>query len=181
MAAWATQGISKKKNKCRWFLFFYKKKADFHTFFLHGQRSVAESGPTPSPRSICFRYQPKLWLKISSILEFFHIFMYINIYIQCCFVLMILIKIVQLCEKVHHGRLCQGSAESNPDTRIERVRRGKECTNSMHEAVLENLGQTNEETNKVTYIWRCATGWPFNKCFKSFHKYIPLWLAIHLT
>ena len=32
--------------------FFFTKKNDFRAFFGHGQRSVAEPGPTPSPRSI---------------------------------------------------------------------------------------------------------------------------------
>ena len=31
---------------------FLRKKADFRRGFLHGQRSVAEPGPTPSPWSI---------------------------------------------------------------------------------------------------------------------------------
>ena len=31
---------------------FLPKKADFRAFFRHGQRSVAEPGPTPSPWSI---------------------------------------------------------------------------------------------------------------------------------
>ena len=32
--------------------FFNEKKADFRQFFLHGQRSVVEPRPTPSPWSI---------------------------------------------------------------------------------------------------------------------------------
>ena len=32
------------------------KKADFRALFLHGQRSVAEPGPTPSPWSISDSY-----------------------------------------------------------------------------------------------------------------------------
>ena len=32
--------------------FFLRKKTDFLAIFRHGQRSVAEPGPTPSPWSI---------------------------------------------------------------------------------------------------------------------------------
>ena len=31
---------------------FLRKKTEFHTVLRHGQRSVAEPGPTPSPWSI---------------------------------------------------------------------------------------------------------------------------------
>ena len=33
---------------------FLQKKGDFRAFFLLGQRSVAEPGPTPSPWSIIY-------------------------------------------------------------------------------------------------------------------------------
>ena len=36
------------------FLFFYEKKLIFALFFLHGQHSVMEPGPTPGPWSIYY-------------------------------------------------------------------------------------------------------------------------------
>ena len=37
-------------------MFFTRKKTDFRALFLHGQRSVAEPGPTPSPWSIMLSF-----------------------------------------------------------------------------------------------------------------------------
>ena len=45
--------------------FFLRKKTDFRTFFLYGQRSVTEPGPTPSPWSIALLFSfffPRLLL-----------------------------------------------------------------------------------------------------------------------
>ena len=45
-----SQGL--KKNTFIGNFYFFTKTAVFRTFYLHGQRSVAEPGPTPSPWSI---------------------------------------------------------------------------------------------------------------------------------
>ena len=48
--AWRTQAAWAKKNLGN--NFFKQKKTDFRAFFLYGQHSVAEPGPTPTPWSI---------------------------------------------------------------------------------------------------------------------------------
>ena len=45
-----TRRYMQKKNRSNFY--FFTEKTDFRAFFLHGQHSVAELGPTPSPWSI---------------------------------------------------------------------------------------------------------------------------------
>ena len=47
------------------YFYFFTKKADFRAIFRHGQRSVAEPGPTPSPWSITVK-QPTKNMPITS-------------------------------------------------------------------------------------------------------------------